>query len=84
MKQLNRQGLAVIQFIITVLSAFAFGLEGIQLMIGPLQFGFRLLLGIIFGLIVALAEIYFLAKKLNEDNQQETEVEDKAKHPKLD
>ncbi|KAF2884602.1 hypothetical protein ILUMI_21566 [Ignelater luminosus] len=84
LKQLNRQGLAVIQFIITVLSAFAFGLEGVQLMIGPLQFGFRLLLGIIFGLIVALAEIYFLAKKLNEDNQQETEVEDKTKHAKMD
>lgn len=36
-------------------------------MIGDLDFGFRLLLGILCALIIALAEIYFLAKKLNEE-----------------
>lgn len=59
--------IAVMQFICSVLAGFAFGFIGIDLMIGGLDFGFRLLLGIICALVVALAEIYFLAKKLNED-----------------
>lgn len=66
-KQINRQLIAVMQFICSVLAGFAFGFVGIDLTIGNLDFGFRLLLGIICALIVALAEIYFLAKKLNED-----------------
>lgn len=36
-------------------------------MIGHLDFGFRLLLGVMCALVIALAEIYFLAKKLNEE-----------------
>jgi hypothetical protein len=51
----------------SVLGGFAFGFIGIELMVGNLDFGFRLLLGVIFALIIALAEIYFLAKKLSED-----------------
>lgn len=35
-------------------------------MVGPLPFGFRILLGVIVALIIALAEMYFLAKKLHE------------------
>lgn len=66
-KQINRQLIAVAQFICSVLAGFAFGFIGIELMVGTLDFGFRLLLGIICALVVALAEIYFLAKKLNED-----------------
>lgn len=66
-KQINRQLIAVAQFIFSVLAGFAFGFIGIELLIGDLDFGFRLLLGIICSLIIALAEIYFLAKKLNED-----------------
>lgn len=67
MKQINRQLIAVAQFIFSVAAGFAFGFIGIELIVGQLDFGFRLLLGIIIALIVALAEIYFLAKKLNED-----------------
>lgn len=48
-------------------AGFAFGFIGIELLVGNLDFGFRLLLGIICALIIALAEIYFLAKKLNEE-----------------
>lgn len=59
--------IAVLQFIFSVLAGFAFGFIGVELLIGDLDFGFRLLLGIIFSLIIALAEIYFLAKKLNEE-----------------
>lgn len=67
MKQINRQLIAVAQFIFSVAAGFAFGFIGIELIVGQLDFGFRLLLGIMISLIVALAEIYFLAKKLNED-----------------
>jgi len=66
-KQINRQLIAVAQFVVSVLAGFAFGFIGIELMIGNLDFGFRLLLGVMSALIIALAEIYFLAKKLSED-----------------
>lgn len=59
--------IAVVQFIVSIAAGFAFGFIGVELMIGNLDFGFRLLLGILCALIIALAEIYFLAKKLNED-----------------
>lgn len=71
MKQINRQLIAVVQFIFSVAAGFAFGFIGVELMIGDLDFGFRLLLGIICSLVIALAEIYFLAKKLNEDYDEE-------------
>uniref|UniRef100_A0A182T5G2 Biogenesis of lysosome-related organelles complex 1 subunit 5 n=1 Tax=Anopheles maculatus TaxID=74869 RepID=A0A182T5G2_9DIPT len=67
MKQINRHLIAVAQFVFSVAAGFAFGFVGIELLIGQLDFGFRLLLGIIIALIIALAEIYFLAKKLNEE-----------------
>lgn len=44
-----------------------FGFKGIEWSIGSLDFGFRLLLGVMCALVIALAEIYFLAKKLNEE-----------------
>jgi len=65
-KQINKQLIAVAQFIISVITGFVFGFIGIELMVGNLDFGFRLLLGIICALIIALAEIYFLAVKLSE------------------
>lgn len=67
MKQINKQLIAVAQFVFSVLAGFAFGFIGLELIVGSLDFGFRLLLGIICALIIALAEIYFLAIKLNED-----------------
>jgi len=66
-KQINRQLIAVAQFLFSIAAGFAFGFIGVELMIGDLDFGFRLLLGILCALVIALAEIYFLAKKLNED-----------------
>lgn len=70
MKQINRQLIAVAQFIFSVAAGFAFGFIGIELIVGNLDFGFRLLLGIICSLVIALAEIYFLAKKLNEEIEE--------------
>ncbi|KAG4067746.1 hypothetical protein HA402_005518 [Bradysia odoriphaga] len=67
MKQINRQLIAVAQFLFSIAAGFAFGFIGVELMIGDLDFGFRLLLGILCALVIALAEIYFLAKKLNEE-----------------
>ncbi|XP_070502791.1 transmembrane protein 199 [Chironomus tepperi] len=71
LKQINRQLIAVAQFIFSVISGFAFGFMGIELIVGELDFGFRLLLGIICALVIALAEIYFLAKKLIEEEREE-------------
>lgn len=70
---MNRQLIAVAQFIFSVAAGFAFGFIGIELIVGNLDFGFRLLLGIIIALIIALAEIYFLAKRLNEDSVEKEE-----------
>lgn len=72
-KQINRQLIAVAQFVFSVISGFVFGFIGIELIIGSLDFGFRLLLGIICALVIALAEIYFLAKKLVEEEDAEIE-----------
>ncbi|KAH8284370.1 hypothetical protein KR018_010607 [Drosophila ironensis] len=66
LKSLNKQIIAVVQFIFSVAAGFTFGFFGVNLMVGPLPFGFRLLLGVIVALIIALAEMYFLAKKLHE------------------
>lgn len=71
MKQINRQLIAVAQFIFSVVSGFFFGFIGIELIVGELEFGFRLLLGIMCALVIALAEIYFLAKKLIEEERED-------------
>lgn len=77
-KQINSQLIAIFQFIVSVLAGFAFGFIGIEVFVGSLDFGFRLLLGIMSALIVALAELYFLAKKLNEDLEFETKIKEKV------
>ncbi|XP_030369226.1 transmembrane protein 199 [Scaptodrosophila lebanonensis] len=66
MKSINKQIIAVAQFIFSVAAGFVFGFLGINLIVGGLPFGFRLLLGVICALVIALAEMYFLAKKLHE------------------
>ncbi|XP_063705133.1 uncharacterized protein LOC134834415 [Culicoides brevitarsis] len=73
MRAINSQLIAILQFLFSVAAGFAFGFVGIALIVGDLDFGFRLLLGIMFALIIALAEIYFLAKKLNEDYEVKTD-----------
>lgn len=71
---MNRQLIAVAQFIFSVLAGFAFGFIGVELIVGDLDFGFRLLLGIIIALVIALAEIYFLAKRLATEDSDDKEV----------
>jgi len=61
-KVLNRQLLEVMGFVISLFAAFMFGFVGINFMIGPLDLGIRALLGVVIALIVAVAELYFLAR----------------------
>lgn len=70
-RMLLKHTLAIFQFVASVVTGFAFGLVGVEQIIGSLDFGFRLLLGVICALTVALAELCFLATKLNEDLESE-------------
>lgn len=45
MKMMNRHLIAVGQFVVSVGAGFAFGFLGIELIVGDLSFGFRLILG---------------------------------------
>ena len=62
MKAINSQLIEVFSFAVSLFAAFAFGFTGINYMIGPLDLGVRSLLGVISALIVAIAELYFLAR----------------------
>lgn len=64
---MNRQLIAIGQFILSIFAGFLFGFRGVEWLVGSMDFGFRLLLGVMCALVIALAEIYFLAKKLNEE-----------------
>ncbi|XP_072395700.1 transmembrane protein 199-like [Diabrotica undecimpunctata] len=75
LQQMNRHSVEIFQFVMSVAAGFAFGFIGVEILIGSLDFGFRLVLGIVCALTVALAELYFLAKKINEDLQFEHAVE---------
>lgn len=70
---------AISQFILSVIISFVFGLLGTEKIIGPLDFGFRLLLAMICSLVAALGELYFLAEKLNEDWEVEYSIGKKTK-----
>lgn len=64
LKMMNRHLIAIFNYVISIITGFVFGFYGIEMMTTPLDVGFRLLLGVIFGLTVALAELYFLARAL--------------------
>lgn len=80
MKQINRQLIAVIQLIVSVGAGFTFGFIGVELLVGELDFGFRLLLGVMCALVIGLAEIYFLAKKLADDLVPPSQPGDEKQH----
>lgn len=60
--------IGVAQFLFSVAAGFAFGFVGLDLIIGGLDFGVRLALGLSIALVIAVAEIYFLTKQLNEEH----------------
>lgn len=63
---MNAQLVEVISFVMSVFAGFAFGFTGINYMVGPLDLGIRALLGVVIALIVAVAELYFLARVLGD------------------
>jgi len=66
MKLMNTGLIGVFQFIISIAAAFFFGFIGIEAFGGlSLDLAVRLLLGIVFALVVGLAELYFLAVNLS-------------------
>lgn len=65
-KQVNKQLVEVLGFAVTVAAAFLFGFLGVDLMVGPLDLGVRFLLGAVVALIVAVAEVYFMARVLGD------------------
>ncbi|XP_053951519.1 transmembrane protein 199 [Anastrepha ludens] len=68
-KAMNSQMIAVLQFIFSVAAGFVFGFLGLELIFGGLEFGLRLVLGICCALVIGVAEMYFLVKKLNEEEK---------------
>nr|XP_014097681.2 uncharacterized protein LOC106622878 isoform X1 [Bactrocera oleae] len=68
-KAMNSQMIAVLQFIFSVAAGFVFGFLGLELIFGGLEFGLRLVLGIFCALVIGVAEMYFLLKKLNEEEK---------------
>lgn len=79
MKTINSQLVEVFSFAVSLFAAFAFGFTGINYMIGPLDLGVRSLLGVISALIVAVAELYFLARVLGDYEFFYFEKSDKKK-----
>ena len=65
-KLMNSQLIEVLGFVVSLFAAFAFGFTGINYMVGPLDYGIRALLGVVIALIVAVAELYFLARTLGD------------------
>lgn len=63
---MNRQLIGVLQILISIGTGFAFGFIGIDWLVGSLDPGFRLLLGIMCAMIIGIAELYFFVKKLSE------------------
>ncbi|XP_029406384.1 transmembrane protein 199 [Bactrocera dorsalis] len=68
-KAMNSQMIAVLQFIFSVAAGFVFGFLGLELIFGGIEFGLRLVLGIFCALVIGVAEMYFLLKKLNEEEK---------------
>nr|CAH7712376.1 unnamed protein product [Callosobruchus chinensis] len=62
------------KFILSLAAGFLFGFTGIELITRSLDLGIRFILGIICASTIAVADLYFLAKKLNNDIQLQSNV----------
>lgn len=71
---MNSALIGVFQFILSIACAFFFGFKGIEVFAGELQLAVRLLLGLAIALVVGAAELYFLAIRMDfeEDPSQAT------------
>lgn len=79
-REMDKYLIVVFQFLMSVAAGFAFGFLGVPLLVyGTMEFGFRLLLGIICALIIAIAELYFVLRKMDREGKMEEELKEKAK-----
>ena len=63
-REMNRQGTAVFNTLITVGGAFTFAFYGIQMMIPGIDFSYKIITGLIMGGIVFIADLYFIIKSM--------------------
>lgn len=63
---MNRQLIGVLQVVLSISTGFAFGFIGMNWMMGPLDAGVRLILGLGIAFIIGTAELYFFVKKIAE------------------
>ena len=64
MEELNRYLLLIFQFVLSMVSAFAFGYLAPYYFYGTVYVGRRLLYGIISGFVVGMAGLYFVIRHL--------------------
>ena len=62
MKELNNYLLLVFQFVVSVVTAFAAGFLAPYYFYGMLDMGSRLICGVIFAFVVAVADLYFIIR----------------------
>lgn len=62
MKELNNYLILIFQFVVSVVTAFCCGFFGPYLFYGYTDLGKRLLMGIIMGFVVGIADLYFILK----------------------
>ena len=63
-REMNRQGTAVFNTLITVGGAFTFAFYGINMMMPGLDLSYRIITGLIIGGIVFIADLYFIMKSM--------------------
>lgn len=63
---MNRQLIGILQVVLSISTGFAFGFIGLEWMLGPLDLGVRLVLGLMIAIIIGAAELYFFVKKIAE------------------
>jgi len=64
LEELNRYLLLIFQFVLSMVSAFAFGYLAPYYFYGTVDVGRRLLYGIISGFVVGMADLYFVIRHL--------------------
>ncbi|GFO38780.1 transmembrane protein 199-like [Plakobranchus ocellatus] len=60
-KNMNRQIIAMLNFVLTVVAGFAFGYKGTEYIVGKL-FAMQLMSGLIMGTIVFFVDLYFIMR----------------------
>lgn len=67
---MDRQLIGVLQLLVSIATGFLFGYKGIEWIVGNIETSARILLGVFCAIIIGIAELYFLIKKLSEPEQE--------------